>query len=168
MKRILKNELGFSMIELLVAISIIGLLVLIILISVENARANGRDAFRKFSFKQVETALELYKHRNGSYPSTGGAWWGESVNGGGRTISGPNAYIPNLTPNYLVELPRDPKGVTTGWSGFLYRSDGTHYKLLLHNSGPESYFGPGQGFYDPRRPTWAWMICDAEPACSSW
>lgn len=156
------------MIELLVAIAIIGLLSTIILISVDNARANGRDAFRKFSMKQVESALEIYKHKNGSYPSTGGAWWGESVNGGSRSVSGINAYIPNLTPSYILELPRDPAFVTTAWSGFLYRSDGTNYKLLSHTSGPESFPSTGQGFYDPIRPTWAWMICNSEPACSTW
>ncbi len=152
------------MIELLVTIAIIGLLALVILIAVEDARANGRDAFRKTAMKQVETALELYKHKNGSYPSTGGAWWGENF-GANRAVSGANAYIPNLTPTYLFELPKDPNNPDDSFHGFNYRSDGSHYKLVLFGS-MESTVSPGQALYDSYWLNLAWMICDEEPACS--
>lgn len=159
---------GFTLIELLVVIAIIGILSSIILASLNSTRAKARDAKRKGDLKQLQLALELYFDSNNSYPSTGGQWWGVSANGGSRDISGANAYIPGLTPNYINVLPLDPSDNRTGWSGYLYRSDSTDYKLLSHNIGPESFPSAGEPFYDPVRPTWAWMVCNKEPACSSW
>lgn len=162
------NSRGFTLIELLVVIAIIGILSSVVLASLNSARAKARDASRKIDLKQLQTALELYLDSNNAYPSTSGAWWGMSVNGGSRTTSGANAYIPGLTPTYISVLPDDPSGQTSGWSGFLYRSDGINYKLLSHSIGPENFPTAGQAFYDPVRPTWAWMVCSREPACGSW
>lgn len=163
-----KQNRGFTLIELLVVIAIIGILSSVVLAGLNGARAKARDVYRKSEMKQLQTALELYLDSNNGYPSTGGSWWGLSANGGSRTTSGANAYIPGLTPTYISVLPADPSGNTSGWSGFLYLSDGTNYKLLSHSTGPESFPTVGQPFYDPARPTWAWMICSGEPACSSW
>jgi type II secretory pathway pseudopilin PulG len=149
-------------------IAIIGILSSVVLASLSSARARARDASRKIEMRQLQTALEMYLNSNNAYPSTGGSWYGVSSNGGSRTTSGVNAYIPGLTPTYISVLPVDPLGDTSGWSGFLYRSNGTNYKLLSHANGPESFPSVGQIFYDPRRPTWSWMICSGEPACSSW
>jgi len=163
-----KQNRGFTLIELLVVIAIIGILSSVVFASLNSARGKARDAYRKASMKQVQMALGFYLDSNNSYPSTGGSWWGLSSSGGSRTTSGANAYIPGLTPTYISVLPADPSGQTIGWSGFLYRSDGTNYKFMNHYHGPESFPSVGQPFYDPIRPTWAWMICSGEPACSSW
>lgn len=163
-----KNKFGFTLIELLVVISIIGLLSSMAVYALNVARVKARDASRKVSMKQIQTALELYYDANSAYPSTGGSWFGVCVNGGSKTTSGASAYIPGLTPTYMVALPVDPLNVRTGWSGYLYRSDGANYKLLDHSIGPESFPSAGQPFYDPVRPTWAWMLCSTNPACSSW
>ncbi len=159
---------GFTLIELLVVIAIIGMLSSVVLASLNSARSKARDSKRKADMKQLQLALEMYYNDNNVYPSSGGSWWGVSSNGGNRTTSGVNAYIPGLTPTYISVLPTDPKDVNTGWSGYLYRSNGVDYKLLSHNIGPESFPNLGEPFYDPRRPTWAWMICSGGSACNSW
>jgi type II secretion system protein G len=153
----LKNK-GFTLIELLVVIAIIGLLSSIVLVSLNSARAKARDTKRKADMNNIITAIEMYYDSNNAYPSTGGSWWGVCVNGGSRTTSGANAYIPGVTPNYITVLPTDPRGDTSGWSGYLYKSNGTNYKLLCHANGPESFPSSGQPFYDPVRPTWAWAL----------
>lgn len=155
-----KQTRGFTLIELLVVIAIIGILSSVVLASLNTARTKARDTVRKSDLKQLQTALALYYTDNGSYPS--GGWRGAVSYGGYGT--GASGYIPGLVPTYISVLPLDPKG---SLDGYLYLSDGINYKLLSHVS-PESYPSVGQPFYDPVRPTWAWMLCSGEPACSSW
>lgn len=162
------NSRGFTLIELLVVIAIIGVLSSVVLSSLNSVRAKARDTYRKSAIKQVQAALEMYYNANNAYPSTANAWWGTSVLGGSRTTSGPSAYISGLTPTYISVLPIDPSGQTSGWSGFLYRSDGSSYKLLIHSQGPESFPSAGQPFYDPHRPGNAWMVCSGDFACANW
>ncbi|HEY4508910.1 MAG TPA: type II secretion system protein [Candidatus Paceibacterota bacterium] len=156
-----KRSRGFTLIELLVVISIIGVLSSVVLTSLNGARVKARDAKRKVSLLQLRSAIELYYSTNNSYPSTGGAWRGAVSYGGYGT--GATGYIPGLVPNNISVLPTDPAGTL---DGYLYKSDGSNYKLLSHLS-PESYPTSGT-FFDPARATWAWMLCSGEPACSSW
>lgn len=165
-----KKQSGFTLIELLVVIAIIGLLSSIVLASLNGARAKARDARRKQDLVQIRTALEMYFNDKGSYPlAYPSVWGGVSTvpcgSGNGQT-SGSGAYISGLTPTYISVLPVDP-GSPGSCNGYLYNSNGVNYKLLVHASA-ESYPSAGQPFYDPVRPTWAWMVCSGEPACSSW
>jgi prepilin-type N-terminal cleavage/methylation domain-containing protein len=173
---IYKNKFnkGFTLIELLVVIAIIGTLASIVITSLDSARSRARDSFRKQSLIQIRNALEMYANdNNGSYPSTGGAWWGTSTLGGGRSPTAVNSYVPGLVPNYISVLPMDPLRNTNGWDGFLYRSDGVNYKFI-NNDSLENRPSAGDTFFDPRRsspvgtPSWAFMVCSAEPACSDW
>ena len=59
---------GFTLVELLVVISIIGLLSSIVLTSVNSARARARDARRLADTRQIQNALALYYDDHGSYP----------------------------------------------------------------------------------------------------
>lgn len=162
----IKKAAGFTLIELLVVISIVGFLATASMVAFNSARIKARDTSRKASLKLIQTALDLYYDANSAYPSSGGAWRSACPSYGGYPITGATGYIPNLAPTYIGKLPVDPLPCSKG-DGYLYRStsDGKSYKLLSHVS-PESYPAGGQPFYDPIRPTWAWMLCSAEPACS--
>lgn len=59
------------MIELLVAIAIIGLLAAVVLVMLNSTRANARDARRLEDLKSVVAALELYEDRYQAYPNDG-------------------------------------------------------------------------------------------------
>jgi prepilin-type N-terminal cleavage/methylation domain-containing protein len=72
MKRI-KN--GFTLLELLVVIGIIGILVALATVSYSSAQKSGRDAKRKQDMVAIQNALEqYYSDNNYSYPTaaTGG------------------------------------------------------------------------------------------------
>lgn len=83
---------GFTLIEVLVVVAIIGILSSIVLASMSGARSKGRDAKRIADVKQMQLALQLYYDGYGYYPTAIGAL---------------------TTDNYISSIPADP---TSGWS----------------------------------------------------
>ncbi len=60
---------GFTLVELLVVVAIIGLLAGIAVVSVNSVRIKARDARRIADIKQIQNALELYNNEHGGmYP----------------------------------------------------------------------------------------------------
>lgn len=67
------NAKGFTIIELLVVISIIGLLSTISVVALNGARKKSRDAKRVGDVKQIQTALELAFNDGNAYPTEASA-----------------------------------------------------------------------------------------------
>lgn len=63
------NQKGFTIIELLVVIVIIGILVALALPQLFAAQARGRDTDRKNDLKNIQQKLETYFNDNDFYPS---------------------------------------------------------------------------------------------------
>ena len=61
---------AFTMIELLVVISIIGIVVALSFFGIQNTRASSRDAKRKSDLETIRSVLELYKADCKEYPET--------------------------------------------------------------------------------------------------
>jgi len=68
--RQLKTQMGFSLIEILVVLVIIGLLVAIVAPNVLDSADKARVQKSFADFKNIETALGLYKLDNYVYPSS--------------------------------------------------------------------------------------------------
>jgi len=125
-----KKQNGFTLVELLVVISIIGLLSTIVFSSFSRAREGSRVSKRVADLKQIENALELYYAVNKSYPITSG--WRSECNAWGGFAA--RDVIPGLVPQYMGTMPSDPGMDKVGnVSCYLYASDGTNYALLDHN-----------------------------------
>ena len=64
---------GFTLIEILVVVAIVGILVTIVVSNFVGIRINARDARRKAELAQIQKALELYKSDQSpqAYPATG-------------------------------------------------------------------------------------------------
>lgn len=116
---------GFTLIEIMVSISIISILFAIGMTSYRRAEVSGRDAKRKQDIRLIAQALGLYYQTNKRYPytdSTTGYW----VTSAGSAPSGASYWLDDKgdisgipsTPKidfgvqYLSEIPKDPKNVT--------------------------------------------------------
>jgi general secretion pathway protein G len=64
-----KKARGFTLVELLIVISIIGVIAAIVMVALDQSRTKGRDGQRKSQTNEVLKALELYYSDNGTYPS---------------------------------------------------------------------------------------------------
>ena len=105
------NKKGFTLIEILIVVAIIGILASVVLVGLGPLQRQGRDARRISDLKQVQTGLELFYNRNGSYPPTSA--WGVLK----TTLEGANVGITNI--------PIDPNSANS----YYYGSDGTTYVL---------------------------------------
>jgi len=63
------KQSGFTLLELLVVIGIIGLLASIIVVNLTGARRRARDTKRIADIRQLQTAAEDYYDKNGKYPN---------------------------------------------------------------------------------------------------
>jgi len=111
---------GFTFIEILVVVTIIGVLTAGAAVSFSQFSAQSRDAKRKADLEQVRAALEMYKSNNNVYPAT-------LVFGCPSTIglSDPN---PGTT-IYINKLPNDPKCTTN--PNYTYESENSNQSYSL-------------------------------------
>lgn len=60
---------GFTLIEILVVIALIGVLAGLMIVAFQGTRRSSRDGKRKADLEQIRSALEMYKADKGSYPA---------------------------------------------------------------------------------------------------
>lgn len=100
----IKNLKGFTLVELLIVVGIIGILATLLMANFIGVRQRARDAQRKSDIRQIQSALEFYRSDIGNYPASVAAC-GSSLTGG--------------TPvnTYMQKIPCDPSGSTYYNSG---------------------------------------------------
>ncbi|MHB8908384.1 MAG: type II secretion system major pseudopilin GspG [Syntrophales bacterium] len=70
MRKLRRNERGFTLIELMVVIVILGILAGLIVPRIMGRPDEARRAKARIQLESLETALKLYKLDNGNYPTT--------------------------------------------------------------------------------------------------
>ena len=109
---------GFTLIELVIVISIIALLSGISVFALNNARSSGRDAKRRGDLAQIASGLELYKSDCNVYPNALPAVNSPLLgNTAPCTLPSTNIYIQAIpgdpdTARFYVYQPR-PSGCTS-------------------------------------------------------
>lgn len=141
----MKNKIaGFSLIEILVVVSIVTILVSVGFAQFSKGSAQSRDAERKADLRNLQSAIELYKNKNGRYPAgcNGPDQWSGQI-GSGYSCGGTDdnsQYIVghavniNFSPEFIRVLPTDPKlNSAVAKSGYFYitNTDGTVYKMMV-------------------------------------
>lgn len=105
---------GFTLIELIVVITILGLLVTLGASSYQNVVVSSRDTKRKADLKEIKTALDRYYATNGRFPQAGTCAYG--TNCYVYSTAG-DSWIPALVSTYMDKIPLDPTNNAAGpWS----------------------------------------------------
>jgi general secretion pathway protein G len=93
-----KRQSGFTIVELLIVIVVIGILATLVIVTFTGIQQKARDSQRQTDIQALDSHLESYYAQNGSYPSlavlTSSGWTAANMKG--------------LDPEALV----DPKGGT--------------------------------------------------------
>lgn len=108
---------GFTLVELMVVIVILGILATLFLGNFTTSQAKARDAQRKSDLNQIMRALEAYNNDKGSYPPAG-------TNGTIAGVAWGSAFADSGV-SYMAELPKDPKSDRT----YVYSSNQKSYRL---------------------------------------
>lgn len=114
---------GFTLMEVLIVMVIIGILSTLGLGSFQSSQQKGRDSKRKAELKQIGVALEAYYNDKGEYP-LGSSGLIAGCNNGVACAWG-SQFIDDRGTIYMVELPEDPRDS----SSYYYDSDGTYYQI---------------------------------------
>jgi prepilin-type N-terminal cleavage/methylation domain-containing protein len=163
----IKNK-GFTLVEIVVVVAIIGVLSSFIMANVSKSRAKGRDLQRMTDLKRLQVALRSYYLDKGFYPSTGATANVYSANlacftcsaGKDRQLKNPYntstdlGTLTTVLSPYIQQLidpqENDSQWSALPWRGFVYASDGSSYKII-DNRTPENLLNYPTGMVDPTR-----------------
>ena len=119
-----KKLTGFTLIEVLITLTIIAILMSFVAPYVLNRPDQARELKLKFDFEAIESALALYKLDNGKYPT--------QELGFDHLVNGDNAS------KYLSKIPQDPWG-----SNYIYKIDNNNIEII--SLGPDGLLkGPDE------------------------
>lgn len=90
----MQSQKAFTLIEIIIALTLIAVFITVPVLAYSGYSKNARDTQRKNDINKVQSALELYKANNGTYPPAEN--WQEVLVEGG----------------YLSEIPSDPRNGT--------------------------------------------------------
>ncbi len=101
---------GFTLVELLIVIVIIGVLSAILMANFVGVRQRARDAQRKSDLRQIQSALELYRADVGEYPSAlpggSGIYWANCPTSGPFIMAAYMQKVPcDSSPNSSIYAP---------------------------------------------------------------
>lgn len=130
MKKI-RNRKGFTLIELMVVITILGILAVLILPRITGQTDEARKTATRIQIKNVEQALHMFELDNGFYPST--------EQGLDALVKKPTiGRVPNKyrEGGYMSKVPKDPWGTP-----YVYISPGAHGDFDLISYGADKEKG---------------------------
>ncbi len=129
--KVVKKRSGFTLLELLIVVAIIGVLASLAAVSYSSAQRRARDSQRQSDLKAIQNALEqYYADHDGNYPDDDCAVIGDAVDGSG------GAYLPG-------NLPTDPK---TGENYIFGTCNNGQYKYCADLEADGSFDGTEEDF----------------------
>jgi prepilin-type N-terminal cleavage/methylation domain-containing protein len=113
-----KTKSAFTIVELMVAITVIAIITSISVVSLQSVRQRAADTARLSGIRDLQLAVEGYKSINGKYPDKGT----------GKT------YIQGIEPSFITKLPQDkPQTNSSGYS-YVTSADNKSYCIAVLNT----------------------------------
>ena len=149
-----QRTLGFTIIELLIVIVVIGIIASITIVSYNGVQARGQDARRKSDITNLQDAIEIYKINTGNFPAVTAA----NTDASGWEVSHktPGSFIPALVSTGVISAPLvDPLNTTTYYYRYYRYSAGSYscdsskgdfYVLQIRTLQSQRGNGGGPGF----------------------
>jgi general secretion pathway protein G len=129
-----KRRSGFTLVEILVVVVILGLLATLVIPRVVGRGEEAKRTAALVQIRSLEQALDLYKLDNGFYPTTEQGL--EALVSKPSGMPEPRNYRDD---GYMKKVPTDPWG-----RPYVYRSPGEHGETDLFSFGPDGEEG-GEG-----------------------
>jgi general secretion pathway protein G len=123
-----RSEKGFTLIELIVVLVILGLLAAVVGPKVYEKLAGSKSKIAKIQITELEGALQMYSFDMGQFPS--------SSEGLEALVRNPGSSETWKGPYLAKELPKDP------WDrAYVYRYPGMHGEFDIFSLGPDGSEG---------------------------
>ena len=121
MKNILRNQKGFTLIEILLVVAAIAILAGIVIVAINPGKqlADTRNAQRKSDVNTILNAISQYSiDNNGSLPAGISTTTTEICATGAASCTG-LVDLTVLIPKYIVSVPNEPQGTTVNGAGYM-------------------------------------------------
>ena len=136
----IKQNKGFTLLEILLVIAAIGILAAIVLVAINPNRqiAQARNTVRQADINTIQKAVEQYLIENGSYPSSITTTPGYICNTGTEQVNGSTncsgrVDLRELVPTYIAGIPKDPQATGTS-TGYIVAINADNNKVSLQAS----------------------------------
>lgn len=129
-KKLFGRQQGFTLLELLIVIVIIGILATIVVPGLVSGPRRARDAQRKADLRAIKNALETYYNDNNAYISSTAAKTSDNTGAAATSdalVALVSSYIPSIpcdpstTPKSTTVITTDCTANTGGTPEFLYK-----------------------------------------------
>ncbi|NKI74123.1 type II secretion system protein GspG [Dickeya sp. CFBP 2040] len=128
-RRIKRVQQGFTLLEVMVVIVIIGLMATLVLPNIMGSKQRANIQKAKADISAIENALEMYHLDHNRFPE-------QSEGLSALTEGAGKENSENLSSSYIRDLPKDPWG-----HDYYYANPGRHKDVDVYSSGPDEKVG---------------------------
>jgi type II secretion system protein G len=134
---------AFTLVELLVVISIIGILSSIGLFTFTSSQLRARDAARKADIKNVDTALRVYYNDKGEYPDDDSSFRIMGCGASGTSVCQWGSIWQAGTTVYMNKMPKDSLSPTRNYRYTFVDEDNFTLQACLENATDQNGIASG-------------------------